>query len=73
MAESSSPTKFWHPLRLWQVLLVFLGAQLVGVAIVLTLREGLGLAVPGWIGGGIGGALGVIGVQALAARKRRAG
>jgi hypothetical protein len=62
--------KFWHPLSLWGVLLIFLAAQLFAIAVVVALREGLGLPVPQWVAGGAGGLLGVLGVQALARRRR---
>ena len=68
-----APTwKFWHPLSFWKVILVFFIAQLFSTFVLVALREGLGLPVPDWIAGGVGGLLGVLGVQVLAARARRA-
>jgi hypothetical protein len=67
-----SPAKFWHPLSLWQVLLIFLVAGLVATFSVVALREGLGLRIPDWVAGGLGGGLGVAATGFFAARKRRA-
>jgi MYXO-CTERM domain-containing protein len=52
--------------------LLFFAAQLVAVFAVVAMREGLGLSLPMWVGSGVGGALGVALVGALAARRRSA-
>lgn len=65
------PKIFWHPLTFWQVLLWFLLASLIGNLAIVALREGLGLGIPGWVGGGVGGPLGVLFVTAAANRKRK--
>jgi hypothetical protein len=67
----AKPKPFWYPLALWQVLLWFLLANVVGFVIVIALREGLKLDLPPWVGGGIGGMLGVFLVGAAARRKQK--
>ena len=63
---------FWHPLPLWLVFVLFLIAVIVGNLIVVGLREGAGLTmIPSWVGGGIGGMLGVMLVSFVATRKRK--
>lgn len=64
------PNQKWPGLPLWQALLVFALASLVGMFTIVAMREGLGWPVPEWVGGGLGGLLGVIGVQVVANRKR---
>lgn len=70
MSEPVPNWKFWSPLPFWQVLLVFGGLNLVGLLAVVTLRQGLSLGVPPWVGTGIAGALSVVVVSALARRRR---
>jgi hypothetical protein len=60
----------WPGIPIWQALGVFALASLVGIFVIVAMREGLGWPVPEWVGGGLGGLLGVIGVQVVAARKR---
>jgi hypothetical protein len=69
--ERTAPTwKFWHPLAFWKVFVVFLVAELATTFAVVALREGLGLAIPEWIGAGLGGGLAVIAVFALVRRAK---
>jgi hypothetical protein len=58
-------------LRWWHALIVFSIASLVGMFVIVAMREGLGWPVPEWVGGGLGGLFGVIAVTVIA--KRRAG
>lgn len=63
-----SQRPFWYPLSWWQALAVFFAAQIVaGVSLALLRSAGL-LDLPGWVSGGLGGGLGVIGVSFLAKR-----
>ncbi|MCC6811229.1 MAG: hypothetical protein IT381_27610 [Deltaproteobacteria bacterium] len=63
---------FWHPLPLWLVFVLFLIAVIVGNLIVVGLREGAGLKmIPSWVGGGLGGMLGVMLVSFVAKRKNQ--
>jgi membrane associated rhomboid family serine protease len=58
-------------LPIWQALLVFALASLVGMFTIVAMREGLGWPVPQAVGGGLGGLLGVIAVSVVARRKRK--
>ena len=69
MAENQPSKTFWQPLSFGLVLLIFLGAQLVANLALVALREGLGVDLPQWIAGGIGGAGGVICIALLARRR----
>lgn len=62
--------KFYDPLPLWQVLLIFFGAQIAAIVLVVTLRMALNMAIPDWVSGGIGGAAAVA-VTLVLAKKRR--
>ncbi|MCC6808059.1 MAG: hypothetical protein IT381_11595 [Deltaproteobacteria bacterium] len=62
----------WAPLSIWRILLIFFVAQVIGNLSVVALREGAGLPVPQWVGGGLGGFFGVLAVFAIA-KKRREG
>jgi len=63
---------FRQPLKLWQVLVCFLAASVVGNLIVVVLREGLHITyIPQWVGGGLGGVLGVTSVLVWANLARR--
>lgn len=62
----------WYPLSWWQALLVFLVAQVLANMGLALLREAGVFSPPPWLGGGIGGGLGVIGVMMWAnALKKR--
>ena len=67
---SKAPRPFGLPI--WLALVVFTVAALVGMFTIVALREGLGWNVPEWVGGGLGGLLGVIAVQIVARRRARA-
>ncbi len=67
---ADAPKTFWHPLKLWEVLLIFLAAQIVCNLATVPLREGLGWPLPQWVGGGLGGFTGVLATQWLARRRR---
>lgn len=69
MTKPGARRPFFYPLPLWQVLLVFLVAQLIPTFIEVALREGLRVPIPHWVAAGAGGLLGVIGVQRLAKRR----
>lgn len=71
MATPPSPTWFWHPLKIWEVLLIAFVAQLIGIMPIIALRELSHLDIPGWVGGGLGGLLMVIAVSAAARRRAR--
>jgi hypothetical protein len=58
-------------LRWWHSLIVFSIASLVGFFTIVAMREGLGWPVPEWVGGGLGGLLGVIAVTVIAKRSAR--
>jgi hypothetical protein len=58
-------------LPIWQALLVFAVASLAGMFTIVAMREGLGWPVPQWVGGGLGGLLGVIAVSVVARRKQK--
>jgi hypothetical protein len=70
MTEPLPAWKFWGRVPFWQVLLIFLVAQLIATFALVALRELAGLSIPEWIAGGVGGLLGVVAVQALARRHR---
>jgi hypothetical protein len=53
MTESIPAWKFWHPLPLWQVFAIGFVAQLACIIPIVALREGLGLGIPEWVGGGV--------------------
>jgi hypothetical protein len=56
-------------LRWWHALIVFSIASLVGLFVVVAMREGLGWPVPERVGGGLGGLFGVIAVTTIAKRR----
>jgi hypothetical protein len=67
----TEPTSRRSPLSLWQLLLIFLVAQLIGNFAVVALREGAGLPIGGAVGGGVGGFLGVVATLVIAGRRRQ--
>lgn len=69
MSEPIPSWKFWHPIPFWQVLVVFLIAQLIPTFALVALRELGVIDLPQWIAGGLGGLFGVVVVTALARRK----
>ncbi|MDQ3036413.1 MAG: hypothetical protein M3Y87_28705 [Myxococcota bacterium] len=74
MSSPAPPAwKWWHPVRFWQVVLIFLVAQLIPTLLFVALREGLGMPIPHWPASGIGGAAGVLVVYQLALKKKRDG
>lgn len=61
---------FWYPLRWWHAAGIFLLAQIVANMALGFLRDHGFEYLPPWLGGGIGGALGVICVMAVANMKK---
>lgn len=59
-AEQHPSWRFWGSLPIWKVLLVFLVCNLTVTLIFVGLREGLGMNVPQWLAGGIGGGLSIL-------------
>jgi hypothetical protein len=70
MANPVPAWKFWHPLPFWHVILIFVATNVLCFAIVVALREGMGVQIPAGAGGGAGGLLGVLSVIGLAKKKR---
>lgn len=70
MTNTVPTWKFWHPLATWKMLLVFLVVELTMTFAVVAIRELSGIAVPEWIGAGLGGGLSVIAVFALVRRAK---
>lgn len=69
MTTPGTRRPFFYPLPFWHVLLVFLVAQLIPTFVEVALREGLGVRLPHWVAGGVGGLLGVVVVYRLAKRR----
>lgn len=62
------PWMFWHPLPIWQVILVFVVVHLAFTFIHVALQQGLGIRTPYWAASGLAGGSAVALVLAL--RKR---
>jgi hypothetical protein len=62
--------KFWHPLAFWKVIAIFLVVDLLMMFSVVAVRELAGLAVPEWVGYGLGSGLAVTAVSLLVRRAR---
>lgn len=69
----SEPTwRFWSPLSIWKVLLVFFLANLAATVIVVALREGLGIPIPIAAAGGGGSVAAVLLVSAMVKKQQQA-
>ena len=71
MSESPPAWKFWHPVSIWMVLLIFFLCNIVCTIIVVALREGLGIPVPMASAGAAGGVTGVLITMNLANKRRQ--
>jgi hypothetical protein len=61
MTQPRPAWKFWHPLPLWHVLVIFFVAQFAAGIFLVLLREGLGLTwLPAAASGGVGAFLGYV-------------
>lgn len=70
MTQPQPAWMFWQPLSFWMVLLVMFVAQIAANLGLVALREGLGVPLPQWIAGGVGGLLGWVVIVWMAARRR---
>lgn len=69
--EPVPPWKFWHPLPFWHVIVIFALTNIAMTFVVVALREGLGVHLPGGaVAGGAGGFLGVVIVMGRAKKAR---
>jgi hypothetical protein len=68
---SNSPAKFWAPMSLWKVLLVFLITNVVMLLIGVALREGLGFAFMTPAGAAAGGGAGAVLIVGALATKHK--
>ena len=76
MREHNNPAppawKFWWPLSIWKVLLIFLGTSIVGNLAWVGVSMAWGWEFNAGPGGGIGGGAGAL-IVILLAKKRREG
>ncbi len=71
-SEGVPAWKFWHPLPVWQVFVVFFIAQIVVAIPVVFVREVLGIGLPTASIGGGGGILGYFIITNRAQKAREA-
>lgn len=70
MSDPAPSWKFYHPLKLWEVLLVVFVSNVLALIPTIALREGLGLPIPIGVAGGVGGVIGVLVVMRMANKRK---